>query len=146
MKIVKPYSLSLFLLFSSALLHAEIYQWTDANGKVHFGDKAPKDNKAKKIETKSTNIDTSQEENEKLKQVFNNQSDAEKRYQQRNQQDSQQAQQKRQEACNAANRQLNILRGRVYFTDENGNDYEISEAEREQQAKQLAAKISQICE
>jgi len=31
------------LVFSSKFINAEIYQWTDKNGKVHFSDKPPKD-------------------------------------------------------------------------------------------------------
>lgn len=34
-------SLAIALLILSAPLHAEIYKWTDENGKIHFSDKVP---------------------------------------------------------------------------------------------------------
>ena len=31
-----------FLIMACTTAHAEVYRWTDANGKVHFSDKRPK--------------------------------------------------------------------------------------------------------
>ena len=44
--------LLVFLLFSSSDLSAEIYQWKDADGKVHFGDEKPENQEYTKKELK----------------------------------------------------------------------------------------------
>ncbi|MES2825364.1 MAG: glutaredoxin family protein [Pseudomonadota bacterium] len=44
---IKFFFICLFLFAGSA--SAEIYQWTDANGRVHFGDKPAKNVKAKAV-------------------------------------------------------------------------------------------------
>ena len=41
----------LTIIFASSLSHAEIYRWTDENGKVHFSDK-PAGNKVEKLNIK----------------------------------------------------------------------------------------------
>jgi len=43
--------LAVALLFGASSLHAEIYKWTDENGKVHYSDKKP-ENKQKVAEVK----------------------------------------------------------------------------------------------
>lgn len=45
-----------FLLLSSIALQAEIYKWTDQNGKVHYSDQAPKTQKAETIQPKVNSI------------------------------------------------------------------------------------------
>ena len=36
--------------FSTPLASAEVYRWVDANGRVHFGDRAPADGKAEALD------------------------------------------------------------------------------------------------
>ena len=45
-----PLFVTLFLLATTRVLAGEIYKWVDQNGRVHYGDKAPADNDAEKIE------------------------------------------------------------------------------------------------
>jgi hypothetical protein len=40
----------LLLILFAGVANAEIYKWTDENGQVHFGDKAPQKAKIEKIE------------------------------------------------------------------------------------------------
>lgn len=47
-RLLVPIIIALTLL-SSAALHAEIYQWRDANGKLHFGDRPPQEEQAEEI-------------------------------------------------------------------------------------------------
>lgn len=46
----KMYLLGALLLLASVSVHAEVYKWTDENGKVHFGDRAPAEKKAEAID------------------------------------------------------------------------------------------------
>lgn len=41
--------LTAVLSFSTPLAKAEVYRWVDANGRVHFGDRAPADRKAEAL-------------------------------------------------------------------------------------------------
>lgn len=45
--------LALLILFALPA-HAEIYKWTDANGKVHYGDQAPASTPTKTLDVKPT--------------------------------------------------------------------------------------------
>lgn len=42
--------LTAVLSFSTPLANAEVYRWVDANGRVHFGDRAPADRKAEALD------------------------------------------------------------------------------------------------
>ena len=53
---VLAYSLSLVLL--SSLCGAEIYQWRDKQGNLHFGDKPPADAKAETVKVKINTYDS----------------------------------------------------------------------------------------
>lgn len=72
--------LCLVLLFSLNV-SAEVYRWTDADGKVHFGDKkagAAAENITDKVKT--TNVDTSTGEHQKLESIFRKENDADREY------------------------------------------------------------------
>lgn len=43
------YRLSLLLLLTCPLVQAEVYQWRDAQGRLHFGDKPPEDQQSKPL-------------------------------------------------------------------------------------------------
>ncbi len=51
-KMVKLACLLLLLLLFVADSAAEIYKWTDENGKVHFSDKKPRDLESKEVKLK----------------------------------------------------------------------------------------------
>lgn len=46
----------IFILLASSNLHAEIYKWTDKNGKVRFGDQPPKNQQVQTITPKVNSI------------------------------------------------------------------------------------------
>ena len=67
------------ILVVSVNSSAEVYRWTDANGKVHFGDQKPKataENITAKV--KATNVDTSTNEHQKLETMFRKENDADR--------------------------------------------------------------------
>lgn len=69
------------LLLASINVQAEVYRWTDSNGKVHYGDKKPAE-KAENIsdKIKQQNIDTSSAEHKKMETIFRKENEADREY------------------------------------------------------------------
>jgi hypothetical protein len=142
-KIVEKLILGLTLLLSLNV-YAEVYRWRDAAGKVHFGDQKPKataENITEKV--KSTNVDTSTSEHQKLESVFRKENDADREYQQ--QQKQAQYNPERQRQCSEAKDYLNKISGRVQFLDEKGQIVNVTEAERKQRAEAMQKLIKEKC-
>jgi uncharacterized protein YcfL len=146
MKAAVLVSLAGFFLAASAA--AEVYRWTDENGRVHFSDKPPRDRQAENISerTRSVNVDTSSSEREKLNDLFAPETPEEKEL--RRQREAQQTAQaeKHRLACDNAQRQLRFFKEeRFYWVDESGSSSNASEQERQQMVEQLTAAIRQHC-
>lgn len=62
-------ALAIALLILSTPLHAEIYKWTDENGKVHFSDKVPvkERDKAESVNVSIKNLSDQEVEDAKLR-------------------------------------------------------------------------------
>ena len=130
------------LLVTSVSAQAEVYRWTDANGKVHFGDKkagVSAENITEKVS--KTNVDTSTAEHQKLESVFRKENDADREYkQQQAQPDPQRLRQ-----CAEAKNYLNTINGRVYFVDKDGKEVKVTEEERKQRVKDMQQQINEHC-
>ncbi len=123
-------------------IHAEVYRWTDANGKVHFGDKKPAEaaeNITEKVKT--TNLDTSASEHQKLETLFRKENEADREYQRQQAKPDPELLQR----CAEAKNYLSRISGRVQFLDEQGKPVNISEAERNQHAQQMQQLIKENC-
>ncbi|MCW8195685.1 DUF4124 domain-containing protein [Proteobacteria bacterium 005FR1] len=135
-------------LFIAVAASADIYRWTDENGRVHFSDKPPRDREAENISerTRSVNVDTSSGEREKLNELFAPESPEEKRLrQQREVQRTAQAEKQRL-VCEKAQRELRFFKEeRFYWVDESGNSKNASEQERQQMIEQLSTAIQRHC-
>nr|WP_233709951.1 DUF4124 domain-containing protein [Aestuariicella albida] len=132
-------------MFGSA--SAEIYQWRDASGKLHFSDKKPKQQAAKDISDTlgDINVDQSAVEREKLERLFKPETPEEKALRQQEAGRQAYREEKRKEQCEQARNYLDALKGPVYFVREDGSSYDISEAERRQRVVALQAQIRQYC-
>ncbi|MBU3068489.1 DUF4124 domain-containing protein [Aestuariicella sp. G3-2] len=135
----------LLVMFGSA--SAEIYQWRDASGKLHFSDKKPKQQAAKDISDTlgDINVDQSAVEREKLERLFKPETPEEKALRQQEAGRQAYREEKRKEQCEQARNYLDALKGPVYFVREDGSSYDISEAERRQRVVALQAQIRQYC-
>ena len=135
--------LALFIfMFVSCVANAEVYRWTDANGKVHYGDKKPAEaaeNITDKI--KKTNVDTSTTEHQKLETIFRKENDADRAFQAQQAQPNQYLLQR----CAEAKDYLNKISGRVQFLDDDGKPVHISESERDHRAKEMQTIIKENC-
>lgn len=126
---------------------AEIYQWRDADGKLHFSDKKPKQQQAQDIShtVADTNVDESGVERKKLERLFKPETSEEKAMRQKEAGRQAYREEKQQQQCEEARKYLEVLKGPVYFVREDGSSYDISEAERRQKEEKLEAQIRQYC-
>ena len=131
-----------FLIMACTTAHAEVYRWTDANGKVHFSDKRPK-SAAEDIteKVKQTNVDTSTAERQKLETLFRKENEADREY-------------KRQQAqpdtalllrCKEAKNYLETISGRVQFIDKEGKAVVVTEEERKRRVIEMQTLINERC-
>lgn len=139
LSLIAPLSLNMLI---SVEVHAEAFRWTDANGKMHFGDKKPgatAENITEKV--KQTNVDTSTSEHQKLETIFRKENSADREYQQQQQKPDPELLKR----CAEAKDYLNKISGRVQFLDEKGQPKHISEAERKQRADEMQKIIKENC-
>lgn len=131
----------------SGAASAEIYQWRDADGKLHFSDKKPKQQAAKEISDTvgDINMDESAVERAKLERLFKPETPEEKALREKEAGQQAYRDEKQQEQCEQARNYLDTLKGPVYFVREDGSSYDISEAERRQRIEALQAQIRQNC-
>ncbi|MEX1032140.1 MAG: DUF4124 domain-containing protein [Cellvibrionaceae bacterium] len=128
---------------------AEIYRWTDENGKVHFSDRPPRDRQAEDISdrARSVNVDSSGEERQKLNQLFAPESEEEKQLREDKDQALAAQREQRQRNCDKARRELKFFQEeRFYRVDEQGNGSDVSEQERERIIADLSATIQRHCQ
>jgi hypothetical protein len=135
-------------LLTAVAATAEIYRWTDENGRVHFSDKPPRDQQAEKIgdKTRPVNVDTSRAEREKLNKLFAPETPEEQQL--RRQREARLAAQaeKRRVECENARRELRFFtEERFYWVDEQGRTSNASEQERQQVIDRLSQAIQQHC-
>ncbi|WP_439133136.1 DUF4124 domain-containing protein [Pseudomaricurvus sp.] len=126
---------------------AEIYQWRDASGKLHFSDKKPKQQAAKDIShtVSDINMDDSAVEREKLERLFKPETPEEKALRQKEAGRQANREEKQQKQCEQARNYLDALKGPVYFVREDGSSYDISETERQQRVAALEGQIKRHC-
>lgn len=139
------------LIFSVILLLslpvcAEVYRWTDANGKVHFGDKKP-DAKAENIteKVKTTNVDTSTSEHQKLESLFRKENNADREYQQQQKQQEAKQEYAKSKRCADAQQYLNTISGPVQFLDKDGKPVRVTELERQERVKHWKEIVKESC-
>lgn len=136
---------SLTLLITTPISFAEIYKWTDAQGKTRFSDHPPEEQiTAEEVSSQLSplNRDSSSEETQKLQQVFKGPTPEEKALQQ---QEKRKQQQRTKQACNKAKQRLAVIKGPVYFTDEDGKEVVVTEIERQQRVARLEQEIRENC-
>lgn len=130
------------------LSHAEIYQWTDSQGNTHFSDHPPEEQVSSEevsSQLSPLNRDSSSDETKKLQQLFKRPTPEEQALQQQEQAQQQKREQQINQTCAKARKRLEILKGPVFFTDDNGNEFTVTEEERRQRVIQLEQEIRQYC-
>ncbi|AWF83066.1 hypothetical protein BTJ40_20820 [Microbulbifer sp. A4B17] len=143
-------SLYITSIFGSLLLAAnisagELYRWIDEDGRVHFGDRPPVHAEAKDISSKLTPINSANATTARSRNQSAQPRNVEQQYQDRLNREAQERQQQLDKACSKARKNLEILRGRVIFLDDNGKEVRRTEREREQMAEDYQRQVNLYC-
>ena len=123
----------------------ELYRWVDADGKVHFGDRPPLEAKAESLEGQLKPVNSAAPTRKQNFPDSRRADQLERDYAARKQSEQSKTRHRQQAACAEARKRLSILKGPVYFVDEQGNESTISERERVIEAQRLEAQIRQHC-
>lgn len=138
------YATLLYLLASHTL--AEVYQWTDENGRTHFGDRPPKQVDSKNISERLDKINiTSDYSSPELMLRHEQRKDAEREKRLEEWQEKTKNRPSQSEKCDKARQHLKTITGPVVFVDENGKDLKISEKTRKQRVQELDSMIRKHC-
>lgn len=137
-------ALLLTLILMPALASAQIYRWTDAEGRVHFGQRPPAG--AEQIEVRPQVVerdDQTREREARSERFF----DARRQEQQAAREHASQTRAAREQECQSLRSQLSQLQlgGRFFRNDAAGERVYYSDSELEAARQRLAARISQVC-
>jgi len=137
-------ALLLTLILMPALASAQIYRWTDADGRVHFGQRPPAG--AEQIEVRPQVVerdDQTREREERSERFF----DARRQERQAAREQASQTRAAREQECQSLRSQLSQLQlgGRFFRNDAAGERVYYSDSELEAARQRLAARISQVC-
>lgn len=143
----RPLLAAMAIALTSTAVVAEVYQWRDENGKVHFSDKKPKQQQAENISesVEAVNIDESRAERDKVGRLFQPETAEEKALKQRKAIEKQNQRAKTEHECDKARKGLEILKGPVYFTREDGSTYDVSKEEQARRVAKLERDIRKNC-
>ncbi|HEY7883822.1 MAG TPA: DUF4124 domain-containing protein [Cellvibrionaceae bacterium] len=134
------------LLLVTLPLKAELYRWTDADGKVHFSDRKPdapdKEMEVEAVEVKPINIDDSREARRALNNVLPKE---DRHLQQQQARENQQQAQERARHCRGARQYLRDISGPVNFIDDDGKPVKVSERERQQRQAEMERYVKEHC-
>jgi hypothetical protein len=133
-------------IFTHERVHAEIYQWTDAQGQTHFGDRPPHDSKARDISENLQNINLSKElSSPEIMLKHQQMKDQERQRQHEEQQQRIDQDRAVSKTCEEAKNTLSKLKGRVVFLDEQGREMNVSETERKRRAQEMEIAVGKHC-
>lgn len=128
---------------------SQVYVWTDENGKEHFSDTPPTDDVEARQETFDVhNVDGGypHTDPDSYKHIQESWADRKKREKQEKAEMDRKRQEHMRAPCQKAREQLSILKGRVAYYDDDGNEIHVSEAQRKQEVEELAADIARYCQ
>ncbi len=148
----------LLLVFLTPLAQAELYKWTDAQGRVHFGDQPPEAAKAQRMAapvnpppsntaapaagaSANSSADVLQRQKNMLRVL-----DEDKRARAKQQAEADAEAAKLKRACNGLREQKRILSGgRVYTRDDKGEPVFFSDAQIDAERAKVEAQLKQYC-
>lgn len=136
------------LLLSCLSTHSvsEVYQWTDAQGRMHFSDRAPQKIQANNISSQLEQINiTSDLSSPEMMLRHEQTKDAEREKHYKEQLDRDQNRTILSESCKEAKKRLELVRGRVIFLDEQGKEVKVSEKNRKNRALELEHEVRKHC-
>lgn len=141
----RTHLLPLVLLLLAGVARADIYRWTDAEGRVHYGDRPPASGAEKIVEPPPPSPLSPDEVNAQLEAIrAKRQAAAEEAARAREEKAKAEAERKqRAQECAAAQRQLDAMRSAQRIRDADGHWY--TGDERIQKERELEAAIRKRC-
>ncbi len=136
---------SLALIVACQVSTADVYRWTDENGKVHFGDRPPPATETKAIDTPIVNSDSSARLNRPLTKMLDQERQAQADKQKQRQAKQAESKKRQQALCQKARKKLKTFKGRVAFVKKDGSEVKVSENERRKLASNLEKQIRKNC-
>ncbi|WHI45124.1 DUF4124 domain-containing protein [Microbulbifer sp. JMSA004] len=133
------------LLLAANVSAGELYRWVDEDGRVHFGDRPPAHADAKNVSGNLTPINSADATTAPQRSQSKQPRNIEQQYQERLNREAQERRQQVDKACSEARKDLEILRGRVIFLDDNGKEIRRTEREREQMAEDYQRQVNLYC-
>ncbi len=138
---IKACAFSLLLLPLNA--SADVYQWRNAQGKIHYSDQKPSNNTYRDISQRllRINVESSHALRKGMSDVFIPVGSIEKQWLK---------EQKRQlvaqaeEACTEEQRVLSLLQGPVRIHDKNGDTLKVTEAQRQDREHRQQSKLKNL--
>jgi len=126
------------------LASAQIYRWTDAEGRVHFGQRPPAGAEQVNVRPQVVERDEQTRAREARSERF---FDARRQEQQEAREQASEARVAREQGCGSLRNQLSQLQlgGRFFRNDAAGERVYYSDSELEAARQRLAARISQEC-
>jgi hypothetical protein len=136
---------TLWVAMMAHAVFAEVYRWTDDEGNVHYSDRKLATN-AEDItaKVKIHNIDSSQEEQQKLQQIFRAENDADREFY-RQQQERNKPSAELTEYCKKLRTHLRKVSGRVQIINKEGKEVRFTERERQAHAQEVQQRASERC-
>ncbi|HET8849923.1 MAG TPA: DUF4124 domain-containing protein [Marinobacter sp.] len=137
------------LLIASQETQAAVYQWTDANGQTHFGDRPPSQAHTREVavDAAPSGIDTeAQARHERVKAFVQEQQQTRSERQAQETEARKVADQQAQACVKLRARLKNMARiSTFYRLDDNGNRVFVTEAENEQLRQNFRQKVAESC-
>lgn len=138
---IKASAFALLLLPLSVC--ADVYQWRDAQGKVHYSDQKPSKSTYQDISQRLSriNVESSHALRKGVSDVFTPMGSVEKQWIK---------EQKRQlvaqtkEACTEEQRVLSLLQGPVHIRDEHGGILKVTESQRQEREHKQQSKLENL--
>lgn len=133
----------LALLILPLCASAEVYQWRDSAGKVHYSDTKPAQGAFKDISQRldQVNIDRSHALRKGVTDVFTPMGSVEKQWLK---EQKRQLMAQAKETCIEEQRVMSLLQGPVRISDAQGEVMKVSEAQRLQREQKQASKLQQL--
>ena len=151
MKLATGLSLAALLLFCAGV-QAEVYPWTDENGKVHFGDRPPVNTEAESLEmpevTPSETPEVSAQERRERQRRLVEALEEERMEKEREKLKAKKQQQKQEAYCRRLLAQVKDSEriNRYYRYDEKGERVYVSDNEADSYRARLKATYSEKCQ
>lgn len=137
------------LLIATQATQAGVYQWTDANGQTHFGDRPPSQAQTREVavDAAPSGIDPeAQARHERVKAFVQEQQQTRSERQVQETEARKVADQQAQACVKLRARLKNMARiSTFYRLDDNGNRVFVTEAENEQLRQNFRQKVAESC-